>query len=215
MLKNVRHVPSITKSLISTRLLNDAGYMTVFGNNTWKISKGSMTVAHGVKSGSLYMLHVLSVKHHVINVTEQPSVSLWHCRLGHMSKKGMEVLSHLGYLPGFSFQDFEFCEHCVFGKQTQVPHRKRGNRKDKQLALVHSDLCRPMPNLLLGGASYFATFIDDYSCKVWVYFLKHKDEVLSVFNFVTLVENQSGKKLKCLRTDNGGEYDSQGFSELL
>ena len=65
-----------------------------------------------------------------------------------------------------------------------------------------------MPNLSLGGASYFMTFIDDYSRKVWVYFLKHKDEALSVFKtFVTLVENQSGKKLKCLRTDNGGEYD--------
>lgn len=101
--------------------------MTVFVNNTWKISKASMTVAHGVKSGSLYMLHVSSVKHHVLNVTEQPSASLWHRRLGHMSKKGMKILSRSGYLPGFLFQDFEFCEHCVFGKQTQVAHRKRGS----------------------------------------------------------------------------------------
>ena len=81
MLKNVRHVPSITKSLISTGVLDDAGYVAVFGSNTWKISKGSMIVAHGVKSRSLYMLHVSSVKHHVINVTEQPSVYLWHRRL--------------------------------------------------------------------------------------------------------------------------------------
>ena len=70
MLKNVRHVPAITKSLISTRVLDDASYVTVFGNNTWKIFKGSLTVAHGVKSGNLYMLHVSSMKDNVINVTE-------------------------------------------------------------------------------------------------------------------------------------------------
>ena len=70
MLKNVQRVPTITKSLISTGVLDEAGYVTVFGNNTWKISKGSLTIAHGVKSGNLYMLHVSSVKHHVINVIE-------------------------------------------------------------------------------------------------------------------------------------------------
>ena len=85
----------------------------------WKISKGSMTVAHGVKSGGLYMIHVSSVSKNVIHVTEQPNVSLWHRRLGHMSKKGMEILSRSGYLPGFSFSDFQFCEHCLYGKQTQ------------------------------------------------------------------------------------------------
>ena len=116
MLKNVRHVPSITKSLISTRVLDDAGYVTMFGNNTWKILKGYMIVAHGVKFGSIYMIHVSSVNHNVINITEQPNVSLWHRRLGHMSKKGMEIFSCCGYLPGFYFHDFEFCEHCLYGK---------------------------------------------------------------------------------------------------
>ena len=84
----------------------------------------------GIKSGILYTLHVSKVKNHVINVIEQPSVSLWHRRLGHMSKKGMEILSHFGYLPGFLFHDFEFCEHCVYGKQTQTPHKSKGNHQE-------------------------------------------------------------------------------------
>ncbi|MCO5595050.1 hypothetical protein L7F22_049087 [Adiantum nelumboides] len=72
-----------------------------------------------------------------------------------------------------------------------------------------------MPNLSLGGATYFCTFIDDYSRKVWAYFLKHKDEVLKVIKtFLQLVENQSGHKLKCLRTDNGGEYVSKAFQDF-
>jgi hypothetical protein len=59
----------------------------------------------------------------------------------------------------------------------------------------------------LGGASYFVTFIDDHSRKVWAYLLKTKDEVLNVFKeFHSMVERETGKKLKVLRSDNGGEY---------
>ena len=51
------------------------------------------------------------------------------------------------------------------------------------------------------------TFIDDHSRKIWVYILKTKDQVLEVFKqFHALVERQSGEKLKCIQTDNGGEY---------
>ena len=51
--------------------------------------------------------------------------------------------------------------------------------------------------------------------KVWVYFLKKKDEVVLVFKtFVTLVENQSGKKYKFLHIDNGGEYVSKSFQDF-
>jgi hypothetical protein len=50
------------------------------------------------------------------------------------------------------------------------------------------------------------SFIDDYSYKTWVYFLKSKDEVLRKFKeFKALVENLSERKIKILRLDNGGE----------
>ena len=81
--------------------------------------------------------------------------------------------------------------------------------------LVHSDVCGPMPVKSLGGASYFVTFIDDSTRKVWVYPLRHKDEVFSTFQkFLDFVENQSGKKLKSLRIDNGGEYISKEFQDF-
>ena len=48
---------------------------------------------------------------------------------------------------------------------------------------------------------------DDYSRKIWVYHLKSKDQVLDVFKqFQALSERQTGKKLKCIRTDNDYEY---------
>ena len=61
---------------------------------------------------------------------------------------------------------------------------------------------------------YCVTFIDDYSRKTWIYFLKPKSEVFERFReFKTLVENQTGKKIRVLRTDNGGEYTSYEFME--
>ena len=214
-LKNVRHVPKLTKSLISAGQLDDAGFTSVFGDSSWKITKGSLVVARGSKCGTLYMLHVSNVKANVICVTEQPSTSLWHRRLGHLSQSGMKILSRFGYVPGFNFSDFSVCEHCLYGKQTQSPHKRGSTRKSEPLALVHSDVCGPMPTLSMGGASYFVTFIDDFSRKVWAYPLKRKDEVFSVFQrFVTLVETQTGKKVKCLRSDNGGEYVSKPFQDF-
>ena len=59
----------------------------------------------------------------------------------------------------------------------------------------------------LGGALYFVTFIDDHSRKVWAYTLKTKDQVLDVFkHFQANVERETGRQLKCVRSDNGGEY---------
>ena len=131
-------------------------------------------------------------------------VELWHGRLGHMSPKGMEVLSRFGYLSWLKFSDLKHCEHCIYGKQTQCPQKKMLRQKGDKLDLVHIDVCQ-MPQLSLGGARYFATFIDDATRKVWAYPIKQKNDVFSVFQtFVALVENQTGKKLKCLRFDKIG-----------
>jgi len=57
------------------------------------------------------------------------------------------------------------------------------------------------------GSRYMLTFIDDFSRKVWAYFLKEKSEAFKVFKeWKALLENQTGKKIKRLRTDNGLEF---------
>ena len=59
------------------------------------------------------------------------------------------------------------------------------------------------------------TFIDDYSRKVWVYFLKNKSAVFVTFKqWKTLIKKQTSKKIKRFRTDNGLEYCSGEFDEF-
>ncbi|KAH9659545.1 hypothetical protein KPL70_023885 [Citrus sinensis] len=62
------------------------------------------------------------------------------------------------------------------------------------------------------GAKYMVTFIDDYSRRCWVYPIKKKSDIFPVFKeYKVRVELESGKKIKCLRTDNGGEYTDDEF----
>ena len=59
----------------------------------------------------------------------------------------------------------------------------------------------------LGSASYCVTFTNDHSMKIWVYTLKTKDQVLQAFKQIhVFVERETGEKLMCIRTYNGGEY---------
>ena len=127
----------------------------------------------------------------------------------------MKTLSHLGYVPGFNFLDLSVCEHCLYGKQTQSPHKRVSTQKSETLTLMHSDVCDPLPTLSMGGASYFVTFIDDFSHKVWAYMLKIKDGILLIFQHsVIIVETQIVKKVKCMHFNNGGEYVSKPFQDF-
>jgi len=59
------------------------------------------------------------------------------------------------------------------------------------------------------------TFVNDFSHKVWVYLLRHKNEAFSMFKkFKALVANHTSKKIKKLRTDNGIEFYESDFNEL-
>jgi hypothetical protein len=65
----------------------------------------------------------------------------------------------------------------------------------------------------IGGSFYFLTFSDEFSRKIWIYFLKHKSKNFAKFkNFKAKDEKQSGKYVKLLRSDGGGEYCSIEFA---
>jgi transposase InsO family protein len=50
------------------------------------------------------------------------------------------------------------------------------------------------------------TFIDDATRKCWIYFMKQKSEVFNKFcEFKSFVENQIGRSIKILRSENGGD----------
>ncbi|KAI5056154.1 hypothetical protein GOP47_0029675, partial [Adiantum capillus-veneris] len=85
----------------------------------------------------------------------------------------------------------------------------------KKLELVHYDVWGPASTPLLGGSLYYVTFIDDATRKTWVYVMKNKSDVFFIFQrWKAIVEYETGTKVKCLRSDNGGEYCSQAFESF-
>ncbi|KMQ81820.1 retrovirus-related pol polyprotein from transposon tnt 1-94 [Lasius niger] len=98
----------------------------------------------------------------------------------------------------------------------RAPFKEKGTRATTLLELIHSGLCGPMETIAFGGYRYFLTLIDDYSRKVFVYFLKNKSEVPDIFEvFKAMVEKENGQTIKCLCSDNGGEYSSTRYEEFL
>lgn len=145
--------------------------------------------------------------------------ALWHKRLGHLNYKSMCVLKKSNV--GVSFQDnvdtAGGCIPCLDGKLCTKPYTTgEGKRAKDLLELVHSDVCGPMQTSSLGGARYLVTFTDDHSRKAFGYFIKEKAEIMSKFiDFKVMVEKQTGKVIKCLRSDNGGEYVNSRFDTYL
>ena len=78
---------------------------------------------------------------------------------------------------------------------------------------MHGDLCGPLPAVSFPGFKYFLTFIDDYSRRTSVYFLKLKSEVFDMFlAYEVLLEKKIGHHILKLRYDNGGEYVNNKFT---
>ena len=83
------------------------------------------------------------------------------------------------------------------------------------MELIYTDVYGPMRTPSHENNRYFILFIDDFSRMTWVYFLKEKSEVFGVFKkFKALAENQSGKRIKVLRSDRGKEYTSREFERF-
>ena len=138
---------------------------------------------------------------------------IWNHRIGHMSEKGMQILHSRKLFPDLKQVSLEFCENCVYGKQKRVSFLRVGKeKKSEKLYLVHTGVWGPSQVQYLGVSHYYVVFINDATRKTWVYCIRQKSDVLATFKkWKYLVENESGKILKCIGFNNGGEYCSKEF----
>jgi hypothetical protein len=169
-------------------------------------------VVIGVEGG-LYKLKGHSnsaMVHDIVNPSE-----LWHRRFAHLHYKSLPVVSKMvtGLLEIQAELD-GVCNRCAQGKNMKHSFPNSDNRVKGVLDIMHSDVCGPMSTASLSGYVYYVSFIDDYSCKNWIYLLKEKNEVFGKFKKLkALVENLIERKLKTLRSYNGGEFTSEEFKE--
>ena len=112
-LTNVRHVPDLRRNLISLGTLESLGCKYSAEGGEIKISKGSLTLMKGKRRGNLYFLSATTITDHgtvaqAILVANDEQTRVWHKCLGHMSEKGMQILSKKGFLGDLNLSRLEF-----------------------------------------------------------------------------------------------------------
>jgi hypothetical protein len=103
--------------------------------------------------------------------------------MGCIGEKGIQAMHKKGMVEGFPECNLEvdFCEHCVYRKQNQVRFPFGVTREKGIIELVHSDVFGPVTVPSLGGSLYYVSFLDNFSKKTWIYFLRKKSEVFEKF----------------------------------
>ncbi|KAE8673094.1 hypothetical protein F3Y22_tig00111812pilonHSYRG00176 [Hibiscus syriacus] len=189
VLTDVRYVPSLKKNLISLGALESEGSAVTMRDGVLKVTYGALVMMKGIRKNNLYYYQGSTIIGAVVAASggdDLDATQLWHMRLGHAGEKSLKILAKKGLLKGAKACKLNFCEHCVMGKQKRV----------KFGTTIHNTK-------------------DDFSSRVWVYPMKSKDEVLQIFlKWKNMIENQTGRKIKRLRTDNGGEYKSDPFYDV-
>jgi len=159
-LTDVRHVVGLKKNLISFKALDRKGYKFVTHNYQIKVFRGSLCVMKALTTpdtDDLYFLQGSLLTGSVAAVASSSQVdddnmtTLWHMRLGHMSERGMAELSRRGLLGSRKTGSLQFCEHCVFGKQTRLRFRRSVHTTRAILDYVHTDLWGDAPVTSIGG----------------------------------------------------------------
>ena len=218
LVTNVLYIPEIEGNLISVKKLVQMGLEVNFEGENCFIMKNSNVMAVANFDGLLYKLSVTERVSKINEKLEVSDIETWHCRFGHRNVEAIRKLVKNNLVDDIgmvSNSRLEKCETCVLGKSVRKPFfGLNAIRSKSPLELVHTDLCGPMKNQTPSGKKYFLTFVDDYSRYCVIFLLREKSEVFEKFvEYTAMVENQFGKKLKIIRSDNGGEYTSEKFSE--
>jgi hypothetical protein len=184
ILTNVKYVPDLKKNLISLGTLDSLGYGYLAKNRVIKMTKGAMMIMKGNKIGNLYKLLEDTVTGGAaMSTSAKPSddnIILWHMRLGHLGKRSMFELHKMNLWKGVKSCKLGFYKYCLYGKQRRVSFKVSSHTSKGVLDYVHSNVWGPVAVPSNKGI-HFVNFIDDFSRKVWVYFMKHKSEVFTIF----------------------------------
>ncbi|KAJ9560249.1 hypothetical protein OSB04_005409 [Centaurea solstitialis] len=220
-LENCYYVPKLIKNVLSFDLLVDQGFYYKYDYKMLSVFKNNIFYFKATPVNGLYTVNLQDNNNEIYHISKrskdiEDQTYLWHCRLGHINKKRVELLLKGGFLGTFDFKPFDNCESCLSGKMTKEPFNKDNERASDLLEIVHTDVCGPFSHEARGGYRYLITFTDDFSRYGYVYLMRHKSESFEKFKeYHNEVQNQLDRKIKFLRSDRGGEYLSQEFGNHL
>nr|GEU72225.1 malonyl-coenzyme A:anthocyanin 3-O-glucoside-6''-O-malonyltransferase-like [Tanacetum cinerariifolium] len=130
VLNNCHYAPSITRGVISVSRLNNVVYFSAIPRD------GIFEIDLSNSLTNKSSIYAVSNKRSKLDLD---SALLWHCRLGHISKKRIEKLQHNGLLDSSDFRAFEKCVSYMSGKMAREPYTHQVERAKDLLGLIHTD----------------------------------------------------------------------------
>jgi len=177
----------------------------------------------GKRQGNIYFL-TAQPKVVFVGLTRAEDMAipdLWHRRIGHRSGSIQSIARIKNSVSGFQLsakedREISVCETCVEGKPSRDALSGEQRKTEQILDRIHSDRCGPMATVGLMGERYFATFIDESSGRMAISPLTQKSQVFDRFvKYRMKVEKETGRKIKSLRSDGGGEYTGNIFRKYV
>ncbi|KAI5728895.1 hypothetical protein M8J77_025006 [Diaphorina citri] len=215
-INDVLYVPGLELNLLSVQKLEQLGFTIIFHDGKAVIKKGNSQIATAYLVNKLYKLtlSVNSPKPESAMLSEE-SQELWHRRLGHIGKSGLQKLSTM--VDGLTEQiPKSVCEPCVEGKSTKLPHNETRKRATRPLELIHSDIFGPVTPDSYDGKRYVLTFIDDYTHFTAAYPIEKKSDAFHYFKiYEAMATAHFQSKITRFRCDRGGEYVSAALKSYF
>jgi len=225
------HVPDLRCTLISVSALASEGiFFNTDAQGGWMRRASNIAVAQVSCSKGLYYLRAKYDDDHTafaVKASTSPlPLAVWHARTGHAANSTLRkaekvvtglILDNDGLDESAKQGDHIDCQSCLMGKQKRFPFPSHARHRATQCAeLIHTDVWGPVDIATPSGETYFVAFTDDFSRYSTIYLIKYKSDVFSrLQQYVAWIENQSGQRVKRLRSDNGGEYISHSVTEFL
>ncbi|CAL8157398.1 unnamed protein product [Prunus armeniaca] len=221
-IREVMFLPGLKENLLNVGQMNEHGYHLLFGGGMCRIFDGpsldKLVIKVKMKNNRCYPLSLMQNYQIASRASVTECTWIWHKRLGHLNLRSLKQLRDQSMVHDLPYLEEinGVCEGCQLSKQHRDWFPKRQAwRARNPLKLIHIDLCGPMHTESIAGNIYFMLLIDDCTRMTWVYFLRYKLDAITCFRkFKNMVELQSGFKVKCVRSDRGGEFTSSEFSKL-
>jgi transposase InsO family protein len=214
ILTDVLYVPDLNVNLISvSQLLATLNYFLTVTDKLCIIQdRNSRTlIGAGEQCDGVYWFK--STKRIQANQTTVVGQhELWHRRLGHPSRKVVNLLPFMSSNKAYResndvFDSKEPCGICMIAHQTRSVFPISGSKTVDLFEMIHCDIWGAYKVASSCGAYYFLTIVDDFSRAVWVYLMSAKSEVGQIIkDFCSMVQTQFHKQVKILRSDNGHEF---------
>lgn len=218
-LANTYLIPRLAANIISVGQLDETGFKVEAEDGVmriWDEQRRLLARIHR-NPGRLYVLDVELARPVCLTARIGDEAWKWHARFGHINftalrKMGREQL--VRGLPAVSQVD-QLCEACLAGKHRRTPFPQQAQQRSLEpLQLLHGDLCGPISPPTPSGNRYFLLLVDDYSRFMWLSLLPSKDGAAAAIKRIqAAAERKSGKKLRALRTDRGGEFLVHHFAD--